>query len=377
MEGTKSSDQPLFMNPVIFILAWVLLGGLFGLQEWMNLRRWGYSIGAAIVFESWGAQFLLWGILSWLIWKYLGPLVQNADTLRLFTQILPLSIATSVLEEMIWVLCFPRLPLNRPPMHYLHRLAFHLDAEFVNNMVIFWCAFSLMRGISYYQRFREREKAAAQLAVQLSHAKISALRMQLNPHFLFNVMNSVSGLMRIDLDAADTMLEQLSSLLRITLERGDAQLIPLRDEMEFIEIYLAMQGQRYAGRVKQQISVEPELHDALIPAMILQPIVENAYVHGLSRIDRDGELALDIRKQGNYISAKVVNSGTGLRPAATKPADRPALGLANIQTRLRLHYGEGGSFLLRQIDPTHVEATMLIPLLLSPTANQRFAGYGQ
>lgn len=368
--------QPVFMNPAIFIGSWVLIGALFALQEWLNLCRWGYQIGAAIVFESWGTQFLLWGVLSWLIWRYLGPLVHHGTALHLFTQVLPLSIATSVVEEMIWVLLFPHLPVNRPPMRYWRRLAFHLDAEFVDNMVTFWCAFCLLRGISYYQRFREKESAAAQLAVELSHAKISALRMQLNPHFLFNVMNSISSLMRTDINAADTMLEQLSSLLRITFERGDVPLIPLRDEMEFIEIYLAMQDQRYAGKVKQKLSVEPDLHDALVPAMILQPIVENAYVHGLSRIDCGGELLVDIRKEGAHISVRVVNNGAGAQPDASRPPERLGVGLANIKSRLQLHYGPGGSFVLREIDASHVEAAIRLPLLYSATANGNLTGYG-
>jgi LytS/YehU family sensor histidine kinase len=252
-----------------------------------------------------------------------------------------------------------------------------LNEEFVDNMVTFWCAFCLFRGISYYERFREKENAAAQLAVQLSHAKIAALRMQLNPHFLFNVMNSISSLMRTDLNAADAMLEQLSSLLRITFERGDVQLIPLRDEMEFIEIYLAMQDQRYAGRVKQQISVEPELHDALVPAMILQPIVENAYAHGLSKIDRGGELVVNIYKQGNQIDARVVNSGVGLRTDTSKSADRLGVGLANIKSRLRLHYGELASFVLREIDGTHVEAAISLPLSFSAVTQGSVARYGE
>ncbi|HZP05266.1 MAG TPA: histidine kinase [Terracidiphilus sp.] len=377
MGRTISRTQPVFMNPVIFIGAWVLLGTLFALQEWLNMRRWGYEITAYVEFEAWGTQFLLWGIISWLIWRYLGSMVRNAKTLHLFTQILPLSIAMSVIEEMIWVFFFPHLPLRHPPMLYWRRLGFHLRAEFIDNMVIFWCAFGLFRGISYYQRFREHEKAAAQLAIQLSHAKISALRMQLNPHFLFNVMNSISSLMRIDVDAADTMLEQLSSLLRITLERGDVQLIPLRDEMEFIEIYLAMQDQRYAGRVKQTLSVEAELHDALVPAMILQPIIENAYAHGLSRVERGGELVVDIRKEGDQISARVVNSGAGLQADGTKSAERSGVGLANIKTRLQLHYGAQSKFFLREIDPTHVEAAIWLPLIFSANGNSNFTGYGE
>ncbi len=137
----------------------------------------------------------------------------------------------------------------------------------MESMVIFWGAFFFFRGFGYYQQFREKETVAARLEAQLANSQIAALRMQLNPHFLFNTMNSISSLMRSDIDAADSMLEQMSSLLRMTLERRDVQLIPLHDEIEFIETYLGMQDRRYAGRVIRTLSVDPELHDALVPAM--------------------------------------------------------------------------------------------------------------
>ena len=279
----------------------------------------------------------------------------------LITRVLPLSIALSIMEEMIWVLFFPRVPIDRPPMDYWHRFTFQINAEFVDSMAIFWCAFLFFRGVVYYQQFREKETTAARLQVQLVQARLSALRMQLNPHFLFNAMNSISSLMRSDVEAADVMLEQLSSLLRITLERGEVQLIPLRKEVEFIEIYLAMQQQRYAGRVEQTLSVEPGLHDALVPALILQPIVENAYVHGLSKCTGRGDLAIDIRRDGKRVRMSVVNSGIGLQLGQDEPGHR-GVGLTNVRDRLRLHYGDRGSLSVREVGTGRVNVTIALPL---------------
>src|ERR1700723_2457544 len=163
--------------------------------------------------------------------------------------------------------------------------------------------------------------------------------MQLNPHFLFKTMNSISTLMQTDLVAADRMLEQLSSLLRMTLERGDVQLIPLSDEMEFIEMYLAMQDRRFTGRVLQEVSVEPELHDALVPAMLLQPVIENAYTHGLSKLNRDGLIAVAVRCRNRTLTITVVNSGVGLDPGCMNGGSGHGVGLANVKDRMRLHYG--------------------------------------
>jgi two-component system, LytTR family, sensor kinase len=365
------------MHPGIFVSAWVLLGFLFALQEWVNLRQWGYHIGTAILFESWGMEFLIWGILSWLFWRLLAQFIQQANIVSMLTRVLPLSVALSVIKEMIWVLFFPGLPLDRPHMPYLKRLEFHLNAEFVDSMVIFWCAFFLFRGIGYYYKFRETENVATQLEVQLANAKLSALRMQLNPHFLFNAMNSISSLMRTDVNAADTMLEQLSSLLRMTLERGDVQLIPLREEIEFVEVYLAMQGHRYAGRVKQSLTIDSDLHDALVPAMILQPIVENAYAHGLSKIDRDGELRIEAHRQSEEVRLIVTNSGVGLRSGHESSFDAHGVGLANIRSRLRLHYGEQYSLDIFEVDSTHVRVSVALPFHISDETAMCFARFGE
>lgn len=367
---TRPPERPFFMHPAVFIGSSVLIGLLFALQEYLNARRWGYKIDLLFLSEMWGMQFLLWGVICWLVWRSLRSFIVNAGIGALLTRVLPLSVGLSIVEEMIWVLFFPRVPIDRPPMDYWHRLTFQLDAEFVDSMAIFWCAFLLFRGVVYYQKFREKETTAAHLQVQLVQARLAALRMQLNPHFLFNAMNSISSLMRTNVDAADVMLEQLSSLLRITLERGETQLVPLRSEIEFLEIYLAMQQQRFGSRVNQTLSMEPELHDALVPALILQPIVENAYVHGLSKSSDRGELAIDIRREGKKLKMSVVNSGAGLNDMQSRESARPGLGLANVRDRLRLHYGERGSLSVREIGMGRVNVTVALPLQINQNGTE-------
>jgi hypothetical protein len=365
----------MFMRPAIFISASVSLGLLFALQEWVYSRAMGSHLGTPIFFESWGVHFLLWGTLCWLLWRFLRPQVQHASILSMLAIFLPVSVVVSVFEEMLFLLIFPGLPITKTHWSYWSRLETYLDAELVYNMLIFWCAFFLFRGIGYYQRYRENERAAAQLEIQLANAQLSALRMQLNPHFLFNTMNSISSLMRIDIDAADAMLEQLSCLMRITLERGDAQFITLRDEMDFIETYLAMQARRHAGRVEHDVIIDPELYDALVPCMLLQPIVENAYMHGLSKIDSSGELAVKVQRDGSAMRICVVNTGVGLKPAAKPSSASHGLGIANVKNRLKLHYGDGSSFSMVELDPHQVQVTIRLPLQFSPLSPNLGAGY--
>lgn len=373
---SKDRTQPVFMHPVIFVGTSALLGLLFALQEWMGIHKWNLHINLPVLLAAWGVQYLLWGIFCWLLWWWLGPQIQRSKPIWLITRLLPLSLVACLAEEMIWVLIFPNLPLNHPHMDYWRRLEFQLDGELFNSILIFWCAVALFRGIGYYQRYREKERAAAQLEVQLANAKISALRMQLNPHFLFNTMNSISSLMRNDIDAADTMLEQLGSLLRITLERRDAQLITLRDEVEFIEMYLAMQERRYGNRVSQSLSIDAELHDAMVPAMILQPIVENAYAHGLSKLGGGGILAIDAHREGPHVHLSVLNSGLGLKSDSRPMQSGQGFGLANIRSRLQLHYGSDHTFDISELDPDRVQVAITFPLQLAQNHSKQITRFG-
>ena len=368
--------QPFFMHPAIYITGFAVVGELFALQSWVNFRHWGYHVRTGILFGAWGTQFFVWGILCWLMWRFWPRLMSKGNWVEILTRVVPLSLVFPVIEEMVWVLFFPTVPLDRPHMTYWRRFAFQLQAEIIDSMIIFWCVFLLFRGIDYYQRYREKENAAAQLEAQLANAKLAALRMQLNPHFLFNAMNSISSLMRTDVDAADTMLEQLSSLLRITLERGMVQLIPLREEMEFIEVYLSMQDQRYAGRVRREVAIDSELHDALVPAMFLQPVVENAYAHGLSKIEHDGELLIEGHREHGMVKLSVINSGLGLHYPGNGSRNGHGVGLANVRSRLRLHFGENCSFEMSQIDRTRVKVKIAFPFQLSKEAHNGITRYG-
>jgi len=362
------------MHPLVFISGATSLGLLFALQEWIHSRLWNSHLSLSLLMKAWGAQYFIWGVLCWVGWWTLRSHIYNADWKKLLWFFLPLSIFVSIFEEAIWVQLFPQLPMGKPPMPFLQRLSFQLDAELVDSLVIFWSAFFLFRSIGYYLRFREKERIAAQLQSQLVHAQMRALRMQLNPHFLFNTMNSISSLMRTDVPAADLMLEQLSRLLRITLHRGDAQFIPLSDEMEFIEMYLAMQDRRFSGRVRQQMSVDPSVHDALVPSMILQPIVENAYAHGLSRLSTNGLLSIEANSQGPELRLTVTNNGVGILPATPKNGN--GVGLSNVRERLLMHYGGEHSFSMSQIDGDRVQIVMTLPLRFAESPIEQTTGYG-
>ena len=362
MNCKKRRVLQVLMHPAAFISVSVLLGLLFALQEWVSNLRMGTHVAMTVIITAWGFHYFLWGSILWCTWALFQKQIQNGSLKSILSIFLPFSMTLSVLEEMGFLFVFVNLPINHPGMTYWHRVTAYLYSEFLSNMVIFWCGFFLFWGISYYEKSREHEQVAAKLETQLANARLSALRMQLNPHFLFNTMNGISSLMRIDVEAADRMLEQLSFLMRITIDRGEAQLIPLRDEMEFIETYLAMQDLRYAGRVEQSVHVAPGLHEALVPTMLLQPLVENAFKHGLSRVVAHGKLSVNIERKAERMQITVRNNGASLKPNPNRELSRHGVGLINVQSRLHLHYGDGCTFSIEEPEREVVQVTISLPL---------------
>ena len=352
------------MRPIPFLGSFLIVGLLFALQQWLGMRilyqKAPFSFLPAIA--AWELQYFLWGIFCWFLWLWLGDSLQKAGWRYILFRIVPLSIVMSVAVEMALAAC--GFPISRVPMTFWQRLDFSLAEEFLENTAVFWGAFLVIRAIGYYRESRQKERDMSQLAVELTEARMLALRMQINPHFLFNTMNSVSSLMYSDVRAADRMLEQLCSLLRVSLEREQKQLICLQEETEFIGMYLSLQDIRSAGKVRQNITIAPRLYDALVPTMILQPLVENAYVHGLSRVN-EGLIEITAKEEDGQLCIQVRNSGVGLKSAKGRESGGMGIGLANIRNRLRLHFGDQFVLTVREISDELVEATVKFPLIFA------------
>jgi two-component system LytT family sensor kinase len=352
--------RPFFMRPVVFLSGWLALGILFGFQESVEMSLDAWKVPLWIPFAAWTLEFLLWGLTFLGMWHFLRASIQAASTRQMLLQYLPLSVLVGIVEEGLYITIFR---YQHPGRHYtfLTRLGHNLSSALVTDVVIFWMGFIVFRSVGYYQRYREREQAASQLQSQLVQARLQALQMQLNPHFLFNTLNCVSSLMRSDPDGADEMLERLSSLLRITLAKGQAQRIPLQEEMEVVQLYVSIQQLRFGDRVSHSVEVAPEAWDALVPSMILQPIVENAYVHGISRSLGEGTITIKASVEGDKLCISIRTAGCvpGSFGDALK---REGVGIANVKARLELHYGSRQSFSIREVVPGDVTALCVLPL---------------
>ena len=351
--------QSPILHPLTLLGIWVGVGCLFALQEFAELRNTPNHISLRTSLTLWSIYTLCSaaGFLS--VWIPMRGRIQNADWKFSLGVLLPLSFVASVAEEMVYVMIFPLFVTPMVHRTYWGRLQHVLAGEFVTNMAFFWIAIFIARGVGYYEAARQNEILNSRLASELTGAQLRALRMQLNPHFLFNAMNGISSLMHVNPDMADRMLEQLSRLLRMTLERGELQQVRLREEMDFVQLYLEIQRMRFGDRLQYAVEMPAELCDAMIPTMILQPIVENAYVHGIAPSPANGWIRIGAQKMDGHLDLCVRNSGQGIREQ--DPA-RNAIGVKNVKSRLHLHYGTNGTFTLCEASPGVTEARLTLPL---------------
>jgi signal transduction histidine kinase len=192
--------------------------------------------------------------------------------------------------------------------------------------------------VSYYQRFRERELRSSQLQTQLAKAHLQTLKSQLQPHFLFNTMHSISALMLTDVHAADRMMTRLSDLLRMSLEASGTQITTLNHELEFLNCYLEIEKVRFEERLTIVLNIAPEALDARVPHLLLQPLVDNAVKHGISKLCEGGEIQISATSSNSELQLEVRDNGPGIgQPAGSH---RTGLGLKVTRERLEALYGQ-------------------------------------
>jgi sensor histidine kinase YesM len=233
-----------------------------------------------------------------------------------------------------------------------------LMRSIISETIAFGALAGVVHAMEYYKRYRDRERLALQLQARLSDAQLYALRMQLNPHFLFNTLNAATTLLHRDAHAADTMLTRLGELLRLTLRADPTHETTLRDELALLERYLDIMRVRFSDRVTVRTDIAPDVLDAFVPSFMLQPLVENAFEHGISRLQRPGEIAVTARREGDRLLLTVRDDGDG----AGSEHEGNGVGLANTRHRLRELYGDDGVLVLLQRPGEGTVAEIRLPL---------------
>lgn len=219
--------------------------------------------------------------------------------------------------------------------------------------------------LSYYRSFRDRELHSAKLEVQLAKSNLQVLKSHLQPHFLFNTMHSISSLMLTDVKAADKMMSRLSDLLRMSFESSGVQISSLSKELEFVAGYLEIEKIRFGDRLNVVLDIPAETLDAQVPSFLLQPLVENAIRHGVSRLSSGGNVWIIASQDGRYLYLRVRDNGPGLVKIPADPS-RTGLGLSTTRERLVTLYGTEQSFQILDAPNGGVEVTVRIPFRIEP-----------
>jgi two-component system, LytTR family, sensor kinase len=235
------------------------------------------------------------------------------------------------------------------------------------DILVYWSLAGVCQGITNFRRSQQRERRAAELEARLTRSKLQALRMQINPHFLFNTLNAIATLVYVNPRAADDMIGDLSELLRYSLDSADEQEIPLARELEFIRHYVGIEQRRFGERLKAEQNVPDELLNALVPSLILQPLVENAIRHGIEPQKTPGIVTIEARREGKNLYLAVRDNGKGPGTEAGGASARHGIGLANTRARLRELYGQNQRFSFAKAEPRGCIVEIVLPFHTEPS----------
>jgi two-component system, LytTR family, sensor kinase len=334
-----------------------------------DVRRPG-SAGYEALF--WVLNSYMWAALTplifWLAWRF-G--VERSS--RMFSVLLFVGAGAVIVTGMtlvrggVWVRVLGFPPLWSVDLGWSLRGILR-SPWFLNDLVTYGGVLAVGFTREYFIRYQVRlveaarlQAQAAQLQAQLADARLETLRMQLNPHFLFNTLHAISSLVERDPRGVRRMIARLSDLLRYTLQGSNKQEVAVEEELKFLQKYLDIMQVRFEGRLEIETRVAPEVADALVPSLILQPLVENAVKHGVSNWVETGRIEIYARRNGDRLVLGVRDDGPGLPPQGER-AEGGGLGLHNVRARLQQLYGEDQELTLRPAEGGGVVAEIALPL---------------
>jgi two-component system, LytTR family, sensor kinase len=325
------------------------------------LLRWGlpfafWSIPAALltviyVVEhriGFGKAFLQGGVV-WYYWALATPFVlmvarryplESLRTIKGFFVHLGAALATGGLYGLVYAVHSIALDTVPPTVTSLqHFVVMSVIFCMIFGGVFYTTIVSIGFALEYQERLRQREVAASQMEARLVEAQLNTLRMQIQPHFLFNTLNTIAMYVR-DGDRATSvrLLTRLSELLRHLLDAGHAQEVPLQVELEQLRRYLEIEGSRFSDRLRVTVDVPTELQDAFVPNLVLQPLIENAIRHGVAAHAAAGAVQLTARRENGRLSLTLRNEGPPL-PSGWSVSQASGIGLRNTVLRLQHLYG--------------------------------------
>jgi two-component sensor histidine kinase len=347
---------------------WTVLALVSAAETYVAMPIHGKPVPLSLALERAFEEWYLWALLSLGIIQLGERFPFRAGQARRFCL---LHGVASVLTTIVFVALYALLlqgqySIEGTPFTFGGVFQKVILSYFLFNVSMYWLVLLAQQGWFHYQQSRQRELQAAALATELVRARLEALRMQINPHFLFNTLNTVSALVHEQPEAAERMIARLSDLLRRTLDHSDTQEVSLREEISFLQGYLEIEQMRFPDRLTVAFDIEPKTQDMLVPHLILQPLVENALRHGILPREEPGRVEVRARvTAGDTLELKVRDNGNGL-PAPSIAPEREGIGLKNIRSRLTHLYGTAQSLEVKNLPEGGVEACLRLPCCLIP-----------
>ena len=334
---------------------WFGFGLVAGTQVWISMIDHGHYV--PLLLSHYVLVWGIWGLFTagiyWLTQRFpiLPPTRRNLLIHALAACVI------GVVHSVYWIFLtitlrpYDRMTPTFAQFNVMENIFFRLPAA----LITYAAVAAALQAIDYYKRYREREIETARLQTSLTNARLQALELQLQPHFLFNTLNAVSSLVRTRKnEEAVTMVAGLSDLLRYSLDHEGNQRVTVEAETDMLRRYLDIQRSRFADRMTYSIDVEDEVRKAAVPTLILQPLAENAIRHGIGKSSEGGSISVRAFREDGSLRVDVRNSGrlTG--------DDTHGIGLRNTRERLRQLYGDDHAFSLEQ-SGDGVVATLRVP----------------
>lgn len=322
---------------------------LFTWQVWLDYAYAGmpvsWPLALAVSAAGWFAWAPLIPLVEWLGHRW--PLRRGRLVLGVAVHV-PASVIVAVLKSTVdRDVAALILGVSHVPSTLL---------ELYMALATYWIILGVAAALQQARDRREQEIREAQLEAELARARLDALKLRLQPHFLFNTLNALAGLMREDVEAADRMLSRLSDLLRLTLDRADVQEVPLKEELDFTRLYLGIQEARFGPRLTISVEADPDSLGVPVPSLVLQPLVENAFQHGVAAETGPVHVAVRASRRDGHVVIDVEDDGPG------PPEDPPGgVGLTTTRSRLARLYGHDAALTLATAPRGGALATLTVP----------------
>ena len=315
---------------------WTLVALAFTTSTWA-----GYAVkGAPISWRTAG----IWSFTEWFLWGALAPFVfaltrRHPMTRAGWRRSLPWHLLGWLAVTAVWSAGYVTVeraltPYDGMPATWPAHFVLYLSKKPAFSLLVYAVMVGAAHGIDLYRAYRERERRTAQLETQLARSQLDALRSQLQPHFLFNTLHTITAMVRRDPPGAERIVARLSDLLRLSLQTAQESEVTLRRELEFLDAYLDIQRTRFADRLRVDLEIPSETLEGLVPTLLLQPIVENAVKHGIEPHAAAGRISVRSWREGGRLMMEVLDDGPGFNGVRDG-----GIGLANTRERLRALYG--------------------------------------